>query len=818
MSGQGPSLDLPKHYGKYELLERIGSGGMAEVYRARLGGIAGFAKTVVIKRLHPKHASQLEFVQLFVEEAKLAAEVQHKNVVNVFDLGSLESGEVYMAMEYVDGTDLKNLLRTANQAGRRLPPWLSVHVVAEVLEALGFAHDLTDERGFARNIVHCDVTPENVFLGRSGEVKLGDFGVARDDARVSEPFEGSVRGKVPYMSPEQVQGHKPDRRSDIFAAGIVLWECLTQRRLFSAPDHPETVRKILFAPRIPPSHLVADIPPELDAIVLDALRVEHDRRIPDARTMQRRLLDLLERLRPRRTLTDVRESFMGLFSNADFEITSPGDLEIIDLDSDAILEDVPDTEIPPASSDDAARRLARNGLEQPSGLRVMSQAPVSLVSNPSQPRMRAPASNPSQPRMQAPAKGTQDLTPGSSALSAWLALGGDPSHPPPRMPPPLSGRLQGPTSGVETRDILRRLPDRGPVPERRGPTASELLPGAPITAEPPPRVDTSADRHPLWVRAPDGTVMGPHGPASALDAIRSLLDGAPAPTVSLSADRKRWLSADRLAPLIGEAPTAAPCGQGATKDGATNVADYSLTALFGHLTRTGQTGRLIVERPTAKGHLRWELSLDGGRLVSVSSSTDPFETWIRALGAGSPSHKLKACLHRVIQQIQPLSTVATPDDLAQLKPHRIAALQSQLHELFSVDEGTVWMERESSPPASLGSPIALLRLLPAVVSRARRSQQLRLDLVRYLDVALVRSARFDAETRGLELPAEDQVRLEPFGHGHTLARTLSSCQTSRDEKLGLVLAYLLTELDLLMPFYQGGATGSLPGTGATHQY
>lgn len=287
---------MPVSLGKYELLERIGDGGMAEVFRARMPGVAGFEKIVVIKRILPHLADKPRIVEMFVAEAKLAAQVQHKNVVQVFELAQTEQGEFFMVMELVSGTDLRKALRDATRASLRLPPWFSVHVAAEILDALSFAHQLRDEQGRYRNIVHRDVTPSNIFISHLAEVKLGDFGIAHDDLRESQTKFGQLKGKIGYMSPEQVRSTPLDGRSDVFAVGVVLWECLAQRRLFGGRPDFEAMTMICNGQRSPITQHVTDVPPELDLVVHRALEADRDRRFRDAREFQLALLDVLPQL------------------------------------------------------------------------------------------------------------------------------------------------------------------------------------------------------------------------------------------------------------------------------------------------------------------------------------------------------------------------------------------------------------------------------------------------------------------------------------------------------------------------------------------
>ncbi len=784
------ALRLPCRYGKYELLEHIGSGGMAEVYRATLPGIAGFQKTVVIKRLHPKFAVQQEFVQLFVEEAKLAAEVQHKNIVSVFDLGSLDNGEVYMAMEYVAGTDLKNVLRHCNQTGLRLPPWVSVHIVAEMLEALDFAHELRDAHGRPRNIVHCDVSPENLFLSEGGEIKLGDFGVAQDDARTSDPFEGQLKGKVPYMSAEQIRGKRPDRRSDVFSAGIVLWECLAQRRLFSTASHSDTMRRIIYAPRTPPSNYSPDVPPELDALVLGALEPDADCRIPTASAMQSRLLEILDSLQPRHTLADVRACFAQVFPKDDPEAPQERS-EIIDIMDSAILEheEVSAPRPPPSE-------LSLNPAPEPTA------------------SLRTPH-------------------------EVWLAMGGDPSHPPPRLPPsrfvdrnaatkpaiPVSetsadaftygilnpnhavdrlgasaaivAPIKSPPGGVETQDILVEPPPRSPPPPPVLPYQT-LLPGAPVRAQPLPRVDSAAARHPLWVKAPGGNSVGPYAPRDALETLRSWLDNARACDVELCADGGQWMSVDRLATLLNETPADAqapvPSGQ---PEG--SLQNHSLVSVFGLLAANQSNARLWVDLETREGKVRRELTVRAGQLADLSYSRDPFELWTHALSSGPHARSLQSCLHRVVLQSQSLRTVATAQEFETLRALRLKQTQFHLQAIFGAGKGRFAVISTPDPSPTFDTTIPLLRLLPSVISRARHTQDLKDALEPYAQVPMARTDGFEAEARALHLPPADLQRLTPFGHGHTLAQSLAYSTNPRDEKLALVLAYILVELGLLAP-------------------
>ena len=276
------------------------------MFRARLPGLAGFEKIVVIKRILPHLARKRRFVDMFVREATLAAQLTHKNIVQVFELGQLDHGELYIAMEYVKGTDLRRILTTSTKRSLRIPPWFSVYVMIEVLDGLAYAHHLPNEDGGERTILHRDVTPSNVFVSWLGEVKLGDFGLARDDSRTSLTRPGQRKGKLSYMPPEQIHAEPLDERADVFAAGVVLWECLTQRRLFGGRTEMEVANMISDPNRPRPSRYLKDVPDDLDEIVLEALAPDRRDRIPSARVFMNRLLDILPQLHSDIRSGDVR--------------------------------------------------------------------------------------------------------------------------------------------------------------------------------------------------------------------------------------------------------------------------------------------------------------------------------------------------------------------------------------------------------------------------------------------------------------------------------------------------------------------------------
>ena len=234
-------------FGRFDLLERIGVGGMAEVWKARVAGIGGFEKILVLKKILPAFAQNKTFIQMLLAEARLCAVLQHANIVQTFENGEID-GQYYIAMEYVPGHDLFKILSRATQVGRRLPPEVCLFVAAEVAKGLGYAHEAKDHRGRPLNIIHRDVSPSNVLISEAGEVKVMDFGVARATMGGGKAEQntrsGVLKGKLGYMSPEQVTGQPFDRRSDIFSLGIILYESITLKRLFLGRTDLETLVNI----------------------------------------------------------------------------------------------------------------------------------------------------------------------------------------------------------------------------------------------------------------------------------------------------------------------------------------------------------------------------------------------------------------------------------------------------------------------------------------------------------------------------------------------------------------------------------------------
>ncbi len=277
--------------GKYVLGDRIGAGGMAEVFTATYSPEGGFERKVAVKRVLPSHTNDEQFVALFRREAELGATLAHPNLVQVLDFGRhLDSW--FLAMEFVDGITLSALLRAHRERGEFVPLPACLFIIGEVAEGLGYLHEKPSPDGRSVGLVHRDVNPPNVLLSRTGEVKISDFGVARWQASGGLTATGTVRGKLAYMAPEQLDGIQPVPSWDLFAFGATAFEILTGQRLFSADNDVALVRALLEAPLRAPSVERPDVPPEVDALVLSLLERDATKRLSSARLVSQRLRQL----------------------------------------------------------------------------------------------------------------------------------------------------------------------------------------------------------------------------------------------------------------------------------------------------------------------------------------------------------------------------------------------------------------------------------------------------------------------------------------------------------------------------------------------
>jgi eukaryotic-like serine/threonine-protein kinase len=267
----------PTRVGRYEVITHLATGGMAQIYLARIAGVGSFERHVVLKTILPERASDHRFVTMFLDEAKLAATLNHQNIAQVYEVDQSD-GAYYMAMEFVHGENVRAILETTIKRQWTIPNELAMHIVSGAAAGLHHAHERRGRNGQPLNIVHRDVSPANIMVGFDGSVKVLDFGIAKAEERSTKTVGNTIKGKYGYMSPEQCKGMPLDRRSDIFALGIVLYELTTLRRAFRGNDDFETMKKIVGGELLRPSKIIPGYPMELEAIVMTALASKVEQR------------------------------------------------------------------------------------------------------------------------------------------------------------------------------------------------------------------------------------------------------------------------------------------------------------------------------------------------------------------------------------------------------------------------------------------------------------------------------------------------------------------------------------------------------------
>lgn len=329
-SGNAKFVAEQQHFGKYQVLAELGRGGTASVSLAVARGQGDVRKLVVLKALLPELAEEPEAVRSFIEEAKVAAQLNHPNVVQTFEVGS-ESGRHVIVMEYLDGQSLSRIIRTSARNGAPLPLEVHLRVLTEVLEGLHYAHEMKTFEGRPMQLVHRDVSPQNVIVTYDGQVKLLDFGIAKAATSSTHTAAGIMKGKIAYMAPEQMAGTLVDRRADVYSAGCMLWAAVTNQKLWQDVPDVQVVRAVI-AGKIPsPRSVCPECPPELDAIVMRALQPDPDRRYPTAQAMQSELEEFAESLGKPVKTRDLGKYVSNLFadSRAEFDENVERELSLL---------------------------------------------------------------------------------------------------------------------------------------------------------------------------------------------------------------------------------------------------------------------------------------------------------------------------------------------------------------------------------------------------------------------------------------------------------------------------------------------------------
>ena len=300
MSDAGPTTTAapaspplaPEAYGKYFLIDKIAVGGMAEIFRAKTFGHGGFENTFVVKRILQHMSENEAFVQMFLDEAKVTAQLQHANVVRVWEYGKIASN-YYLSMDFVDGKDSKMILRKLFERRKMIPREFAVYIAMEAAKGLDYAHKRATNAGVPLNIVHRDVSPSNLLVSYAGEVKVADFGIVQASTVIETTTKGTLKGKIEYMSPEQAMGEVLDRRSDVFSLGIVMWEMLTGRRAFKTDNEIKTLERVRNVEIDAPAVVSTQVPARLSEIVMRCLEKDPADRYQDARELHADLMNFL---------------------------------------------------------------------------------------------------------------------------------------------------------------------------------------------------------------------------------------------------------------------------------------------------------------------------------------------------------------------------------------------------------------------------------------------------------------------------------------------------------------------------------------------
>lgn len=665
----------PAPFGRYHLLSRLAVGGMAELYLARAVDAPADAPFAVLKRLLPHLAAQRDYINMFLDEARLSSQLDHPGLIHIYEFGRCD-GEYFIAMEFVDGVDVLTMLRECAALGRRMAPEIGVFIAHRFLDALDYVHARLDAEGQPLHIVHRDVSPSNVLVSQTGEVKLIDFGIARAEQRLHRTRAGLLKGKVGYMSPEQVSRTEIDSRSDIFSAGVVLAELLMGRRLFVAPRELDTLLMVRYARLDRLDRHGHHIDAEMQAILRRALRQEPADRYATAAEF-RDALGAWLRNRPR-LAAQIRQQF-GL--DQDGADTPPagdaGPDAVMDLDQTS--EDLGD----PASGDEAARMA---GLAATLGLLVRKLYPRAWQ------RQQQEMNEGTERDVEPPARASEDLTPT------------------PRLVPPRK------RSSDTLPDVVAGL-------------AYEDLPGEATETMASPFADWNGDGKTEDVVAEmvaEGSAPGPAVRRDSVPPVDALpVAAAPAanehgePSSSTRETMRGLPLALLMEAMAGARPDTAPATDGAPAPGSDaehaqprpgtdarvqhgSLDERSPLALLHQLARERATGRLSV----ATGEIRKDVHLRDGEVVQVVSNvfSEHFGEHLVRQGAVSPG-ELSMVLAMVVQYQESLDDALVGLHLlsaAEIAQQRALLMRQQVADVCTWTRGTYqWEAGQAAGPAPL---------------------------------------------------------------------------------------------------------------------
>lgn len=365
-------------FGRYELLRKLATGGMGQVFLARQKGPVGFQKLLVVKRLLPHLSEDTDFIKMFLDEARIAGNLNHPNIAQIYELGDVD-GVLYIAMEYVQGEAVSQVNARANHRKGGLPLGLKCRIIADAAAGLDHAHQARSPSGRKLGLIHRDVSPQNVLVGFNGNVKLIDFGVAKVSGKLSHTVVGTIKGKHAYMSPEQARDEELDARSDVYGLGIVFYELLTSQRLFKRESDLATLKAVVGAKVIPPSEAVPGVPKSLDAVVMRALARKREERFQSAGEFQLALEDFLLAERLPGTPAHITAFMKELFSTELEEDRFASEPTVIQYDPRLAREisSPSSTKVAPTQAQGPQAKQARPaGATPPKGRVQAAQAPA----------------------------------------------------------------------------------------------------------------------------------------------------------------------------------------------------------------------------------------------------------------------------------------------------------------------------------------------------------------------------------------------------------------------------------------------------------
>ena len=784
-----PTPEKPVACGRYELIERIGFGGMAEVFKARLPGPDGFQKIVVIKRILPRLTNDKLMVRMFIEEAKIAAAADHDNIAKVFELGRSVDGKYFMVMEYIAGIDIELLLKSAAKRSLKMPAWFSLYAVSEVLEALDFVHNLTDEQGEPRNVIHRDVTPSNIFASFLGKVKLSDFGVADFAGKTPTTQAGQLKGKLAYMSPEQLSGELLDQRTDVFSMGVVLWEMLTQQRLFGSLNDMQAMMAICESKRKPPSEVVSDIPPELDRCVLRALAADRNARYQTAADFQTQLLSVLHDMRPAVRSADAGQVVRVLLGREEPTAdTSPKLAMPDDLESSFLV-----------SIDDDLRASLEEP-EEPSGPLV---APVSsavasvddtVVHGMAAYKEAETLDEDATPALGAEAKRLRSIIAAQEASGPSAIARPPPPGPPP--PPPadegdeeeeddeydlLSEDSTLPLEPINNFNQLRISRTRShtprvqiiPMSEQGGELQSKLA---------------------FWIRKRGDVRASCHSYEEAYTKLKEA--GQEGTSMAISADSRQWLDVDEFGQLSGQDIILDISAPPSNVTVVGSLEQRSIAAVFGIIARDKSTGTLTIAHTEEDSEEWYELQVVNGQPNRVVTNVESMQMPRMALDRTNLTpQQLVELLSAVVKERRPLEQVARARNFPCID--RRAFLRERMTALFAWKAADYtfnldFTRNQEQPPFAR----SLLGLLPDLIFGAHDLQSLRALMKRKMSSAFEPSWRLEDEIEELELSAEDRRLVFRLSAKVPLRQLIE--ETPQSEHRLLALAYAFFEADLLL--------------------